>query len=276
GFKALFERTEFAKDIGAKYRGGQRCRGDLALAVEGRPVGHARACAPRGGPARGEVECAIERACRAEDLSRGESSARGHQALQVVRCELDIAVQDGDPFAARLTDSPVHGRRESRVAAHRDHTRATRTRQVGGAIRGGVIDRQHLARAEGLRIQRVEQTPQIFPTVPHGHDGGDHRRKRFFKRNMIFCNPSRHRLSFVSPSREEYRMEISPKRTRGFRIASILISSLNAMPSLISFMSLRMDLRNTHMPDCESRTQRKKRTDITRDSTRFPNLFLKL
>ena len=71
-------------------------------------------------------------------------------------------------------------------------------------------------------------------------------------------------------------MEISPNRIRGLRKASILISSENAMPSDSSFMSFRIERRNTHMPDCESRTQRKNSTDIASDSTRFPNLCLKL
>ena len=41
-------------------------------------------------------------------------------------------------------------------------------------------------------------------------------------------------------------------------------------------MSLRMERRNTHIPDCESRTHRKYSTDMASESTRFPNLCLKL
>ena len=48
------------------------------------------------------------------------------------------------------------------------------------------------------------------------------------------------------------------------------------MPSLSSFMSFRIARRNTHMPDCESRTQRKNSTDMASESTRLPNLCLKL
>ena len=46
------------------------------------------------------------------------------------------------------------------------------------------------------------------------------------------------------------------------------------MPSDSSFMSFRMDRRNTHMPDCESRTQRKNSIDMASESTRLPNLLL--
>src|SRR4051812_34750834 len=71
-------------------------------------------------------------------------------------------------------------------------------------------------------------------------------------------------------------MEISTNRTLEFFRASILISSENAIPSDSSFMSFRIDRRNTHMPDCESLTQRKKRIEVASDKTKFPNLCLKL
>ena len=54
------------------------------------------------------------------------------------------------------------------------------------------------------------------------------------------------------------------KRIFGYFSASILISSEKAMPSETSFISSRMDRRKTHMPDCESRTQRKYSSDIAR------------
>src|SRR5580692_9745149 len=71
-------------------------------------------------------------------------------------------------------------------------------------------------------------------------------------------------------------MEISTNRTPAFFRASILISSENAMPSDTSFMFLRIDRRNTHIPDCESRTQRKYRIDMANDKIKLPNLCLKL
>ena len=71
-------------------------------------------------------------------------------------------------------------------------------------------------------------------------------------------------------------MEISAKRMREFLSASILISSENAMPSEVNRMFLRMERRKTHMPDCESRTQRKYRIDIASDNIQLPNLCLKL
>jgi hypothetical protein len=48
------------------------------------------------------------------------------------------------------------------------------------------------------------------------------------------------------------------------------------MPSDSRCMSSRMDRRKTHMPDCESRTQRKYSSDMASDSTQFPNLCFKL
>ena len=71
-------------------------------------------------------------------------------------------------------------------------------------------------------------------------------------------------------------MEISVKRTRALLRASILISSENDMPSDSRCMSFKIDRRNTHMPDCESRTQRKYSMDIASERTQFPNLCLKL
>src|SRR5580658_122792 len=83
-------------------------------------------------------------------------------------------------------------------------------------------------------------------------------------------------LSLVSPKREEYWMEISPKRIVGSRRASILISSENAMPSDSNFIFFKMERRKTHMPDCESRTQRKKSSDMARERPRLPILFFQL
>src|SRR5579883_117557 len=71
-------------------------------------------------------------------------------------------------------------------------------------------------------------------------------------------------------------MEISTKRTRRLLSASILISSENAMPSEVSFSPFKIDRRKTHMPDCESRTQRRYRMDMASDRIRFPSLFKKL
>src|ERR1700742_2310576 len=88
--------------------------------------------------------------------------------------------------------------------------------------------------------------------------------------------PSRHGFSLISPNRDEYMIESSAKRIRELLSASILISSENAMPSDVSRMFFRIDLRKIHMPDCESRTHRKYSTDIASESIQFPNLCLKL
>ena len=47
----------------------------------------------------------------------------------------------------------------------------------------------------------------MFAAIPHRHDGADaHRKKRFFRRNARLAKPSRHALSLVSPSRDEYML----------------------------------------------------------------------
>src|ERR1035438_3975810 len=84
------------------------------------------------------------------------------------------------------------------------------------------------------------------------------------------------RLSLVSPTREVYIIEISPNRIRASRSASILISSLKPMPSDSNFMCSRMERRKTHMPDCESRTQRKKSSDMARERPRLPISLIRL
>src|SRR5271165_67679 len=71
-------------------------------------------------------------------------------------------------------------------------------------------------------------------------------------------------------------MDNSAKRICFRFKASTLISSENAIPSDSSRISFRMDLRKTHIPDCESRTQRKNSSDMARDSAQLPNLCLKL
>src|SRR5678810_1461643 len=71
-------------------------------------------------------------------------------------------------------------------------------------------------------------------------------------------------------------MDISRKPISGFFIASILISSLKANPSLTRFILERISRRNTHIPDCESLTQRRYRTDMARERMRFPTRCLRL
>src|SRR5262249_24308477 len=119
--------------------------------------------------------------------------------------------------------------------------------------------------------------------VPVRNDNGGHapnrwvpRAKRFRTRNHRLLKPSRQGFSLISPRRDEYWIEISSNRIRESRMASILISSENAMLSDSSTMSRRIARLNTHMPDCESRTQRKNRIDVASDRTRLPNLCLKL
>src|ERR1039458_5799762 len=66
--------------------------------------------------------------------------------------------------------------------------------------------------------RRVAARPVLAGREPH-------RRNRFRARKARFWTPSRHGFSFFSPKRVEYRIEISPKRIRGWRNASILIRS---------------------------------------------------
>src|SRR5262249_26266237 len=144
-------------------------------------------------------------------------------------------------------------------------------------VGGSVIHHQQLFRGPGLRPQAGEQAREIVAAVPHRDDCADaHRKNRFLSRNSKFWMPSRQGLSLISPSRDEYMIDISPKRMRGLRSASILISSENAMPSDSSFISFRIWRRKTHIPDCESRTQRKNSTDVAIESARLPTLCLKL
>src|SRR5205823_3350537 len=87
---------------------------------------------------------------------------------------------------------------------------------------------------------------------------------------------SRQGLSLISPRRDEYMIDSSVNRILELRKASIFISSENAIPSDSRIMPFKMQRRKTHIPDCESRTQLKNRSDIASDSTQFPNLCLKL
>ena len=54
-----------------------------------------------------------------------------------------------------------------------------------------------------------------------------------------------------------------------------MISSLKAMPSLSRSISFRLSRSKTHIPDCESRTQRKKSTDSDRLSSLLPTQCLR-
>src|SRR5260221_10412730 len=108
------------------------------------------------------------------------------------------------------------------------------------------------------------------------HYGGHTHENRFFTRNQRFRNPSRQGFSLISPSRDEYMMEISAKRMLSLFNASILISSENAIPSETNFIPFKIDRLNTHIPDWESRTQRKYKMDMTSERTKLPNLCLKL
>src|SRR5262249_24363588 len=152
---------------------------------------------------------------------------------EVAGGQLDIAIENCEQLARRFLDAAIHRRREARIAAHGDDTRASRAGQIWRAVVGAVIDGEHFASAQGLPVERVEEPRQQLAAVPNRHDGGDaHRKKRFFTRKARLAKPSRQALSLVSPRRELYMIEISPKRMRELRSASILISSLNAMPSL--------------------------------------------
>src|SRR5215469_5325894 len=71
-------------------------------------------------------------------------------------------------------------------------------------------------------------------------------------------------------------MEISAKRMRRSFSASILISSEKAIPSAVRFMPFKIERRNTHMPDCESRIHRKYKSDIASERIRLPTLLRKL
>src|SRR5947207_7077587 len=122
-------------------------------------------------------------------------------------------------------DAAIHRRGETGVAAHRDHASATPAGRIRRTIGGPIVDDQHFGGGLRLRVQRIEQALQQITAVPNRHDRADtHRRKRFLARNAMLWKPSRHGLSLASPRREEYMMEISPKRIRGLRRASILIS----------------------------------------------------
>src|ERR1035441_541465 len=128
-----------------------------------------------------------------------------------------------------------------------------------------------------LRSQRGQQPRQKVAAIPYRHDGADlHRQKRFLNSSIRFCTPSRQRLSLVSPTREVYIIEISPNRIRASRSASILISPLKPMPSDSNFMFSRMERRKTHMPDCESRTQRKNSSDMASERPRLPISLIRL
>src|ERR1035437_8142060 len=277
GFEGFLEQADLAENLGAVEDGRPWGRGDIARLVEGWSIAVPSARAPGGGAATGQVKGSIEEAGWAEDLAGGERGVDGGELFQVVGGEGGIGVEDGGHRVGGVKDGAIDGVGESGIATQGDHARATVARQIGRAVGGAVVDDQQLGGGAGLRFECGEEARQQVAAIPHGHDGADvHRKKRFLNRSSRFCTPSPQRLSLVSPTREVYMMEISPKRIRESRKASILISSLKPMPSDSSFICWRMERRKTHIPDCESRTQRKKRRDMARDRPRLPISLIRL
>jgi hypothetical protein len=97
--------------------------------------------------------------------------------------------------------------------------------------------------------------PGQFGPVPHGDDGGDAHENRFLARNQRVVEAVAPR---VEPDPAEAggvlngEYSLKPGR-RGASRASILISSLKAMPSeVVSFMSARMERRKPAMRNCLS------------------------
>src|SRR5262249_40622807 len=223
----LFEQASAREEIGAEEYGGPGRGGDFARCIERRGVGHTAAGAPRDTAASGEIECGVEGAIGAENFPGSEGSLGRGEECEVVGREFDIGVEDRDPFTACFANATVDGGGEPGVAAHPDDACAASAGKIGRAIGGAVIDGDNFGGAERLCVERIEQAGEMLAAVPHGHNGADaHRKKRFLRRKARLANPSRQALSLVSPRREEYMMEISPKRMRGVRRASILISSL--------------------------------------------------
>src|ERR1039457_372795 len=274
GFESGFQRADAAEEFGSQEHGGKRRRPDLPL------DGKSRAVLPAAAE---RIECAVDLVVRAgdQDLAGGEPCGAGFggggEAREVIGGQLDVAVEDRHPIAAAFADATVDGFGEAGVAAHREDAGAAGASGVGSAVGGTVVHHQPFGGGQGLDLQSVEQPLQQGPAVPHRHYGRDaHRKNRFLTRKARLWMASRQGLSLISPRRVEYRIAISTKRIWRLRMASILISSEKAMPSASSFMSSRMERRKTHMPDWESRTQRKKRMEVASESARLPNLCLKL
>ena len=102
---------------------------------------------------------------------------------EIIRRQLDVAVQHRNPLAAALANAAVHGRGETGVAAHRNHTRSTRPGQLGRAVGRTVVHHQQLRGGLGLDLQAGEQPLEKLAAVPHRHNGGNaHGKRRFFSR----------------------------------------------------------------------------------------------
>src|ERR1039458_7724507 len=274
GFESAFQQADAAEKFGTQEHGGKRRRPDPPLDGKDGAVSPAAADAPGGTPSAERIECAVDLVLRSgsQDFAGGEPcGARfggGGETREVIGGQFDVAVEYGHPTAAAFADTAVDGFGEAGVTAHREDAGAAGARGIGSAVGRAIVHHQPFGGGQRLGLQSVEQPFQQGPAVPDRHDGGDaHRKNRFLTRKARFWMPSRQGLSFISPRRVEYRIAISPKRMRRLRIASILISSEKAMPSASSFMSCRMERRKTHMPDWESRTQRKKRMEVASEST---------
>src|SRR5665647_2650664 len=136
-----------------------------------------------------------------------------------------------------------------------DNNSTDRTSEVAIALGAKVVREQVRGYGRSYKRGFAEATSDLIITLDGDHsypvDAISYLIEAFLHLGVDFLNASRF------PVREVYIIEISPKRIRESRRASILISSLKPMPSGSSFMSWRMERRKTHMPDCESRTQRK-------------------
>ncbi len=122
----------------------------------------------------GAVDCLA--GFRVEDGPGGKARfASGRtQTLQPAAIELDVAVEDRDPFRGGRSPSAVDGAGEAGILPHRDHAAAARASQVPGAVGRGVVDDYDFRERKGLGAHGVEQAFQQVRAIVDGDNRCEH------------------------------------------------------------------------------------------------------
>src|SRR5262249_35290554 len=139
-FETLVEHSDSCKKSAAEQDGGPGRRVDGAALLKEGPVGLAMSGPPCGGPAREDIERAIENCVLSgrKNLARGEPGVgflgSATQCGEVVGRQLYVIVQDRNPGRGARAQTAIHREGETGIPFQAEHARSRGCRRFTSAI----------------------------------------------------------------------------------------------------------------------------------------------
>ena len=98
---------------------------------------------------------------RAQDRAGGKTGIRGgtEEALEPMRIQFHITVQNRNPFVAGCFPAAVHRMGETGIASHGNDMASAATSDFSGLVGGCIVDHYDPRKGYGLGVSRLKQTP---------------------------------------------------------------------------------------------------------------------